>query len=249
MARLNRKSELWSHITGALALRDKVTTPLSTATTAAAAVGATSLTVAAITNAAIGDPIRLGRGEEREYLRIHNSTAPTGSTITLEASTPVRYAHAIGDPVVELEATDLGHVEEGGLALEMPGSVEDVNSAVEALLHGQLLGNVGMHASFGLLGYSLENFAFAFGMNEATRVLGSGTPTAPRTLTVDFAAIREQNDIMLQWLGVRKDGLTVRLTAMACELDPSFSFTLARGQKVFLPIKARITGGLLYETW
>lgn len=249
MPRLNRKSELWSHITSVSALRDQPTSPGSTTLSAAAAAGATSLTVAAITNFAVTEPIRVGRGEETEYVRIHPSTAPSGSTITLDPSTPLRYAHAVGDPVVELVATDVGHVADGGLDLELAGSIEDVNAATQRMLFGQLTGFLDIMASFGLLGYNVENIAFALGLSEATRVLGAGTAGDPRTLTVDMTNTLEVNDIALQFLGARKDGTSVRITAMACELDPSLQFTMQRGSKLILPIKANSTGGLLYETW
>lgn len=248
MARLNRKSELWSHLTQVLAIRDQTSSPGNTTLSAAAAAGATSLTVNAITNFAVGEPIRVGRGEEQEYVRIHGSTAPTGSTITLEASTPLRYAHAIGDPVYECVATDVGHIEDGGVTLDLNGTVEDVNSAIQRMLFGQLTGFLDIAFSFGLLGFNVENLAFALGMLES-RVLGTGGPTAPRTLTVDFSRALEVNDIALQFLGATKEGKTVRITAMACELDPSIKFTYARGSKLAIPVKGNSTGGLLYETW
>lgn len=248
MARLNNKKELWSHLSSVAALRDATGTFGSTTLSAAAAAGATTLTVAAITNFAVGEPIRVGSGENTEYVRVHNSTAPTGTTITLEASTPLRYAHAIGDAVVELVSTDPGHIEDGGVTLDLSGSVEDVNAATQRMLFGQLTGFLDIAFSFGLLGYNVENIALALGMLE-TRVLGAGTVADPRTLTVDASQILEQTDIALQFLGARKDGASVRITAMACELDPSIQFTMARGSKLAIPVKGNSTGGLLYETW
>lgn len=248
MARLNRKSELWSHLTSVSVLRDQPTSPGSTTLSSAIAAGVMVLPVAAITNFAVGEPIRLGRGEETEYVRVHNSTAPSGGNITLEASTPTRYAHPIGDPVVELVATDPGHIEDGGVTLDLNGSVEDVNSATQRMLLGQLTGFLDIAFNFGLLGFNVENLALALGMNE-TRVLGTGGATSPRTLTVDFSRALEVNDIALQFLGARKDGASVRITAMACEIDPSIQFTMARGSKLAIPVKGNSTGGLLYETW
>jgi hypothetical protein len=249
MSRLNKKGELYASITSIKALRDATGTFGSTTVNAALAVGAASMTVAAITNFAVGQEIRVGRGEETEYLRIHSATAPTGTTITFDPATLPQYAHAVGDAVVQLAATDLGHVEEGGVDLDMAGNVEDVNSATQRILLGQLAGYESINMSFGLLGYNVENLAFALGMNEATHIFGTGGATAPRTLTIDYARAREQNDIILQLLGARKDGVAVRLTAMACELDPSTSLTLARGSKAPIPVKALVTGGLLYEMW
>jgi hypothetical protein len=246
---LNKNLELFSHLSAVAVLRDKETTPFSSTLSAAGAVGDATLTCAAITNAAVSDLLRLGYGEEQEYLRVHGSTAPSGSTVTLEASTPLRYAHAIGDPVVELEATDPGQIDEAGVEFELSGDTVDVNSATERLLFGSLAGHARMFVRFGLLCYSVENIAMALGMTESTRVTGSGTSTAQRILNVDFTEICEVNNINLQFTGATKQGKTVRITCMGCELDPNIDFTLARGQKTVIPMGALVTGGTLYETW
>lgn len=67
--------------------------------TASVASGAGTLTVADISGFAVGNYAVLGKwGEESsEIVRVHASTAPSGTTITLAANTA--YAHGIGTPL------------------------------------------------------------------------------------------------------------------------------------------------------
>jgi len=67
--------------------------------TASAVAGATTLTVQNIEGFSVGEYLVLGTlgDEQTELVRIHTATAPTGSTITLNAATT--FAHAINTPV------------------------------------------------------------------------------------------------------------------------------------------------------
>lgn len=249
MARLNNKKELWSHLSQVQAVRDATGTFGSTTLTAAAAAGAGSLTVAAITNFAVGQNIRVGSGETAELVRVHPSTAPATLTITLDPATPLQFAHASAEAVVQQALTDPGHLDDAGVVVSYKGGLEDVNSAVQRMLFGQLSGYLDIGLSFGLLGYNVENFALAMGMLES-RVLGAGTTAQPRVLRIDTARCGEQLDAGWMFTGARKDGKTVRLTAMGCEMDLSgFSFQLQRGSKLALPVKAKVYAGVLYESW
>lgn len=246
--RLNKKGELWSHIAQVQVLRDATGTFGNTTLSADTAVAAGTLPVAAITNFAVGEIIRVGRDEETEVVRIHPSTAPASGNITLATTTPTRVAHRTGDPVVELTATDPGHVDDGGLNVELTGTEEDVFSATQRLLLGRLPGSVGITISFGLLGFNVENLALALGMRES-RIVGAGTVASPRTLNVLGDRVKEESDIGFLFTGARKDGGTCRITAMACEPVLDVQFAIARGRKVFIPVRAKVTGGLLYEQW
>jgi hypothetical protein len=249
MARLNNKKELWSHLTQVQAVRDATGTFGSTSLTAAAAAGAVSLTVAAITNFAVGQTIRVGAGETAEFVRIHGSTAPVGTTITLDNATPLQFAHAIGDATVQQALTDPGHIDDGGLTISFRGNVDDVNSAVQRMLFAQQTGYLDIAIAFGLLGYNVENLALAHGMLESN-ILGAGTTAQPRVLRMDASKFGEQLDAGWVFTGARKDGKTVRITAMGCEMDlAGLSFQLARGSKLALPVKAKVFAGVLYESW
>lgn len=249
MARLNRKGELFSHLTAVRIIRNSTGTFGSTTLTAAPAAGATTLTVAGITNFAVAESIIVGNGEVRELVRIHASTAPTGTTITLDSATPLQYAHAIGEAVIEQTTTDLGHIADGSVELNYDGDPQDVPSEIQRQIFASATGFLDMTFKFGLLGFKGENICAALGILES-RVLGSYTPADPATLWIDLEKIREENDVAIQFLGVRKDGLQVRMTAMAVELDPTaFDVTIARGQKSVIPVMGLATAGILYEAF
>ena len=249
MARLNNKKELWSHLSQVQAVRDATGTFGSTTLTAAAAAGATTLTVAAITNFAVGQNIRVGSGEPAELVRVHASTAPVGTTITLDAATPLQFAHAIADAVVQQALTDPGHIDDPGLTISYKGNVDDVNSAIQRMLFAQQTGYLDISLAFGLLGYNVENLALAHGILES-RILGARTTAQPRVLRLDTSTFGEQLDAGWMFTGARKDGKTVRITAMGCEMDLSgMAFQLQRGSKLALPVKSKVYAGVLYESW
>lgn len=249
MARLNRKGELFSHLTAVRAIRNSTGTFGSSTLTSATVVGATVLPVGSITNFAVGESIIVGVGEVKELVRIHSSTAPSGGNITLDPATPCQYAHAIGEAVIEQTTTDLGHIADGSVELNYDGDPQDIPSEIQRQIFASATGYLDMTLKFGLLGFKGENICAALGMLES-RVLGSYTPADPSTLWIDLDKIREENDVALQFLGVRKDGLQVRITAMAVELDPTvFDITIARGQKSVIPVMGLATAGILYEAF
>lgn len=249
MARLNRKGELWSHLTAVRVIRAATGTFGNTTIGTAAVAGATTLTVAAITNFAIGQTLAVGNGEVKEIVRVHAATAPAAGVITLDPATPTQYAHPVGEAVVQQLITDLGHVADGSVNVEYGGDPQDVSSETQRQIFASQTGFFEMMFSFGLIGFKLENVCAALGLLE-TRVLGSDTPADPATLFLDLDRVREENDVAFQFLGVRKDGLTVRTMFMAVEIDPTvFDLQFARGQKTVIPVKGLATAGVLYEAF
>ncbi len=71
----------------------------NTTLTAACQPGATSLTVAGITNFATGDKIRVGDDYNPEYAEVLSTAA---NTINLDPSTPINFRHEIGEVVQEV---------------------------------------------------------------------------------------------------------------------------------------------------
>lgn len=249
MPRLNRKGELFSHIKQVRLIRDSTASPGNTTLSAAPVAGAGTISVASITNFAVAETIKVGNGERTEIRKIHPLTAPSAGVITLDTTTPLLYGHDIGEVVVEQAFDDLGPLSDAGLIIEHTGSVEDVNASTRRMLFSQLTGYYNIRLNFELLGFNVENLALAFAMN-AARVLGAGTTAQPRVLTIGRDdEVGEFNDMAFEFLGARKDGTTVKLTAMACEIEPSPQFTVARGVKVPIPLAAKVTAGLYYERY
>lgn len=87
----------------ATATPTKAPTTCNTTLTAAAAVGAKTITVASASGCAAGDTIRIGTGSAQEDAKI---ASVSGTTITLVAG--LTKAHASGETVVEVTATSGG---------------------------------------------------------------------------------------------------------------------------------------------
>lgn len=253
MARQNRKTELLSHLRTAELIVPATATPASQALTAAAAVGATTLTVAAITNFAVGQTILVGRGESREAVKIHASTAPSGNTITLDAETPIQIAHDIGELVTKAQIIDLGAVHGDGVQLSYDGEPTDIQAENQAFLMSQKTGFAEIGLEFGMIGAMAEQLSAVLGFLLA-KITGSGTAASPREFYLDLtdpdSIINEETDCCWRLTGVRKDKTVVQLDAFACEIDPTgFALELGRTVNVKVPVRLKVTGGILQRTW
>jgi len=253
MARQNRKTEYLSHARSVELIIPATASPAATALTAAAAAGAVSLTVGAIAGIAVGNTIMVGRGERREIVKVHPSTAPSGSTITLDPTTPLLYAQDIGDDVVLQQILDLGPVHADGVSLSYEGDPTDIPAENQSFLYAQKTGFLEITVEFGLLGYMVEQFCAALGLL-LSRIVGSGTASAPRELYLDLTdvdgVINEQTDACWRLTGVRKDRTVVQYDCFACEIDPS-AFSIEQGRTVVtkVPVRLKVTGGVLMRMW
>lgn len=221
--------------------RDKTATPLSTTLTAAAAAGATTLTVAAITNAAVGDLIRVGVGEDVELCQVHTSTAPTGTTITLNE--PLKKAHANAEPVVEQLLYDLGDVAEEGVEFSFNGEAQRINVATKRLTYTILTGfiDAGMKMSFPNLG--LHGFATALQLPFA-RIRTNGAVLAVTSIIEDGNNFGNEVNQSLVCISVREDGTVLRAELWGVDFDyTGLSIAMARGQKTGVQLRALGGGG------
>src|SRR4051812_20654386 len=132
------KDKYLSRLRQLLIARDKTGAALTTTLTAAAAKGATSVTVAAITNGSDGDTVRIGSGNRMELNKING--APSGSTVTL--SYPLQRAHVIGEDVREMTVFDHGAPNEGGVDLVLSGETQDIQVSDKRLPLAQIRGYI-----------------------------------------------------------------------------------------------------------
>jgi hypothetical protein len=233
------KTKILKLLNTVLMVRDATGTFGSTALTAAAAAGASSLTVAAITNFSAGETIRVGQGEEMELAVI--SGAPAGNTITL--ADPLSYSHIIGEPVVEQVAYDLGDVAESGVTASFAGASTDIPVATRRLSFSTVLGFLDMLADFGLPTITMENLAFALGI-PLTRITGAGTFNSPFAMTTDGNQFATEVNMSLIAIGTRMDGTTTRVELWGVDMDyTNLSFTLSRGTAVTIPARAMASAG------
>ena len=249
MPRVNKKSEIFSHLSQFGIFRDATGTfGSSTIATTAPAAGATAVTVAATTNFADGDWLRLGGGNEDVEIA-RQSGAPAGSDLNLRW--PMLNAHAIGDAVVEQTLTDLGHVTDDGFDFTVSGSDEAVMSAIRRLAIGYLASHCEMTFRVVLEGYNLVNIATALGMLESAITAGAGTEASPEHLWLNPANFKGQNDLSFWAKGVRKDGKICALGLMGVELDwtqltTKFARGVGGGQ---IPVVGRVTGGVFAQVY
>lgn len=219
--------------------RDKTGTAGSTALSAAANAGATSLTVSAITNFNDGDTIRIGAGEEMETNKING--APSGSTITLLH--PLTYAHIVGEVVVEQTTYDVGDIEGGGVSVRHQGQSTDVPVATKRLAYTILNGFSDLSAEFRLPGMSLYSFAHATGML-LSAITGSGTTADPYNLATDGNQFNGSTNLSLTAICELMDGTYVAIELWGVDIDyTSIDIQLVRGVLASIPVRAIASAG------
>ena len=224
--------------------RDKTGTAGSTTLTAAAAAGATTLTVSAITNFADTETIRVGAGEEMELAKI--SGAPAGSVITL--ASPLTYAHAVGEAVVEQTTYDVGDIEGGGVSVRHQGQSTDVAVATKRLAYTILNGFSDLSAEFRLPGLSLYSFAHATGML-LSAITGAGTVANPYNLTTDGNQFNGDTNLGLTAICELLDGTYVAIELWGVDIDyTGIDLQLVRGVLASIPVKAIASAGGLATT-
>lgn len=223
--------------------RDKTGTALSTTLTANAAKGATSITVAAITNGADGDAIRIGSGNDAELNKI--SGAPAGNTITL--AWPTQRAHVIGEAAREVTIFDHGSPDEGGVDVMVSGETVDVPVATQRLPIATVKGYQGAGAEGAWPYFDIFSFATAIGML-LSKVTGAGTAASPRQLITDGNEMGEENDVFIVAAGVLVDGTEAWVELWGCTMDyTGVNSTLARGNPPRIQFRARASaGGVMY---
>src|SRR4051812_12752618 len=98
MARLYKKAELFSDLKEVGYMREAPATHGDSTLAAAAAAGATTITVVLATNFVDGDYFFIGSGESQEIAQVNG--APAGAVITVRS--PLALAHIIGELVKEV---------------------------------------------------------------------------------------------------------------------------------------------------
>ena len=102
-----------------------------------------------------------------------------------------------------------------------------------------LLGHLKPEVSFGVLGINLENFLAALGMNEGSpNITGAGTSADPIKAFIDGTKMDENSAVALYINGVRKDGRTLTMFLMDCNLMyDDQELTAGRGTKTLIQFK------------
>jgi hypothetical protein len=212
-------------------------TPLNTTTSAALAVGVTTIVLTSGTNAKVG-PARINDGEDIERIDITNVA---GATITL--ARPTRRAHAAGVAVVEQVAEDLGDID-GDVTLGLSRESTDQFSAMRFLQFGTLVGNASATLAARLLGTTVENLAFACGIPRSTSIVGTGANLANvKTFTTDFSTVDSVNELSLAVVARRQDSSVTVFEFWGVNMDfTQVSMQLGRAQNGAIPFTAALIG-------
>jgi hypothetical protein len=245
MARTQRSGELFAAISAIGIIKDKTTSFGNTTLTAALSAGGTPLVVAAITNFADTDLIRIGAENEYEVATING--APSGLNII--PLYPTAFDHQSGDAVVEVQKVKLGESVDGGVKFSgMGGDFNAIQAATRRMVYGFIGGHVAPEISFSILNMNLENLATSLGMLE-TRIQ---TASSRDRLVLDASKFGEiAPNIGFYFTGVRKDGKNVEVQAWGCEADwtKAIEFAMARGESAPVPFTIRPTSALQVEIW
>lgn len=225
-------------------LVDKPSGGGNTTLTAAPAIGATSLTVAAITNFAANDTIRVGSGNTMERCDV---VSAVGTTITIAQG--LVYQHASGEAVVEQVAYDLGAIEAGGVTIEASGQSTDIPVATQRLAFSTLAGYITADATFSLPCFTIPFLALATGALQSL-VTGAGTQTSPTQFTTNGSEFGGVQNACIVAVGTTMDGSYIRAELWAVGFDyTAVSVKLARGAAVSIPVKAVAgAGGALFSS-
>lgn len=238
------KDKYLSRLQRLLIARTKTGAALTTTLTANAAAGASALTVAAITNAADGDTVRIGSGNRMELNKING--APSGSNIPLLY--PLQRAHAIGEDVKEMTVFDHGAPNEGGVDLVLAGETADIQVSDKRLPLAQIRGYVSAGAEWTWPYFTLSTIIAALGAL-LTRLTGAGTVASPKQFITDGNELGEENDVAIIAVGVLVDGTVVTAELWGCTADyTGFRTSLGRGQPATCPAKYRASAGGVLST-
>lgn len=241
MARLNKKAELWSLMSSVGVFRDNLAGGNSTLN-AAAAVGATTISILVNTGWVAGAWLRIGGAEVMEINQEVGALVGAGP-YTQTLLYPVAIAHVAGEAVVAQTQTVLGHCTDTGVKVDIKGDHNVVKSSVRRLALGYLIGHVEIEGSFELVGYALENMATTLGMKESD-ITGAGTAGNPNRLVVTPDLYSEEVDLAFFFQGQRKDATPVYGYLWGCEVDfGAIQQQMQRGKESPIQFRIRATSG------
>lgn len=233
------KNSLLKSLTSVLLTRDFAGGG-STVLLAAAAKGASIISLTSGTNFTVGDTVRVGSGSQTELVVL---TAGQVSPLFATAE-PLGRAHAIGEAVVEQAGYDVGDITDAGVDVQLSRETSDVTVATRRLNYAILLGYGSLEAGFTLPGLTMENIALALGM-PLSSVSGTGaSSTAPKHIATDFTDISGESNTSMVCTGVLMDGTPVRVELWGIDPDyTGFSVNLRRGALAGVPARFIATSG------
>lgn len=224
MARSNTNAELWSALSQFGYMDDSTGTFMSTTLSSSEAKGQSVLSVVITTNGSSHDYFRVGNSGNSEVAQIETAT-----TVAITMKSLLAYGHASAEPVVELTRTDLGDISDDGVAWEIVADRTRVDAATKRHGYAHHINHTEYRVTVALENLSNENMAVMMGIPE-TAITGAGTVADPSVVDWTPDDIDTIDPVHFFARGTLKNGTTIELQAWDCDIDPSKTFTIARGQ-------------------
>lgn len=234
------KDKVLKSLQQVLLVRDATGTFGSTTIGTAAAKGQKTVLLPSTINFTTGDTVRVGSGESLELAVV----AAVNAGISLVMADNLMYDHAVGEPVVEQIAYDLGDIADGGVTVNANAQTTDVGVATKRLAFTNLAGYTDLTASFALPTITMQNIAIALGI-PFSKISGSGTTSLPYVLVTDGSEISGEQNQSLIAIGVAMDGTVIRVEIWAIDVDyTGLSLALSRGNLATVPVKVMGASGV-----
>jgi hypothetical protein len=229
--RLNTASELWKQLDEAGIIVDTPSGSSQLVDTLAV-VGATTLVIDAAGTFVDTDLIRIGSGDELEVNEIESG----GGTTSLTLMTGLAYEQEVGQPVVEQEKRNIGHVAEGGVTMDATEETFEVSAATSSTVLVSRTTGVEQRIAWPGLNWSMRNAAIAVGMDEDSDILGTGVAADPFVLRWIADQMNSFLNCSLYFQGVREDDKIFEVRGWNVKFDLNRSATFARNAAAELPM-------------
>lgn len=228
--RLNTAAELWKQLDEAGIILDTPSGASQLVDTLALK-GDLTLIIDAAGTFAVNDLIRIGSGEEVEVNEID-----TIVTTTITLMTGLAFDQEVGQPVVEQEKRDIGHVAEGGVTMDATEETFEVAAATSATVLVSRTTGVEQRISWPGLNWSMRNVAIAVGMDEDNDILGTGVASDPYVLRWIAEEMNSLLNCSIYFQGVREDDKIMEVRGWNIKFDLNRSATFARNAAAELPM-------------
>ena len=227
MARTNTNAELWAALSQFGYMDDstgagKISTTLGTSE----AEGQTALTVVLVANSTIAAAkyVRVGASGNSEVAQVETAT-----TVVITLKSQIAYGHASGEAVAELTRTNLGDTTDDGVQWEVVADRTRIDAATQRHAYGHHINHTEYRVTVSLENLSNENMAVMMGIPE-TANHGAGTTADPTIVDWTPDDIDTIDPLSFWARGTLKNGTLVEMQAWDCDIDPSKTFQIARGQ-------------------
>lgn len=141
---------------------DETVSPANTTVTGGGAAGASTCTVAAITNISAGDWLRFGSGNTMEIWQVDSAV-----TLTVTIRGAFLRAQAVGTVVKEQRLTDFAGIDENGATLNLGGNVTVMKSALSRTPIGARPETVEASFNLPVIETTLANLALSLGVPQS----------------------------------------------------------------------------------